>query len=225
VANVRLHATTSERPVDRRGTENLTPLPEFLPDCREAAVAKVYTDFAIRFDGNSYSVPPWTVGRQVLVKADHHTLTVYRKDKVIATHQRSWQRKQRIELAWHREAAMAGMRRQWQSAEVAAFASFGEEARLYLEHIARAGLPLRKNVLRLLALKDQYGLISLNAAIHKTLLKNAYGAQYIENILRQDSMPVKTHPPVRLQQERLNHIRLEEPNLAEFDAFVLRYRR
>lgn len=225
VANVRLHATTGERPVDRRGAENITPLPEFLPDCREAAAAKVHTDFAIRFDGNSYSVPPWTVGKQVLVKADHHTLTVYLKDKVIATHQRSWQRKQRIEHACHREAAQAGMRRQWQSAEVAAFASLGEEARLYLEHIARAGLPLRKNVLRLLALKDQYGLISLNAAIHKALLKNAYGAQYIENILRQDSMPVKTHPPVRLQQERLNHIRLEEPNLAEFDAFVLRNRR
>ncbi|MEW6288522.1 MAG: IS21 family transposase [Thermodesulfobacteriota bacterium] len=225
VANIRLHATTGERPIHRLSAENLAPLPEFLPDCRETAVAKVHTDFAIRFDGNSYSTPPWAVGRQVVVKADHHTLTVYLKDKAIVTHERSWLRKQRIELACHREAAVKSMRRQWQSSEVAAFAALGEEARLYLEHLANAGLPLRKNVARLLALKDGYGLIAFNAALKRALLKNAYGAQYIENILRQDSTPVKTHPPVRLQEERLNHIRLEEPNLAEFDAFVLKNRR
>jgi transposase len=224
IANRRLHATTGERPVDRAQKETLASLPQYLPDCRESAIAKVHTDFSIRFDANSYSTPPWTVGRQVLVKADSYTLTVSFKDKAIVTHQRSWHRKQRIELPAHREAASKGVRRQWQSREVAAFASLGEDARRYLEHIANAALPLKKNVSKLLALKDKYGVVAVIAAVQRALLKNAYGANYIENILLQDNAPVKNHPPVRLQQERLNRIRLDEPNLAEFDAFVLKNR-
>jgi transposase len=225
VANVRLHATTGQRPIDRAKDEVLTPLPDLLPDCRETAMAKVHTDFSIRFDANSYSTPPWTVGKQVLVKADNHTLTVYLKDKAIVSHQRSWQRKQRVELPGHREAAIKGMHRQWQSAEVSAFAALGEDARLYLLSLAKASLPIKKNVARLLALKDTYGSIALIGAVRRALLKNAYGAQYIENILRQENTPIKHHPPVYLQDQRLNHIRLEEPNLAEFDAFVLKNRR
>ncbi len=224
VANVRKHATTGERPIDRAKSEALTPMPELLPDCRESALAKVHTDFSIHFDGNSYSTPPWAVGKQVFVKADHHTLTVYLKDKIIVTHQRSWERKQRIELPQHRQAAIKGLQRQWQSAEVAAFAALGEDARRYLELIALARLPLRKNVAKLLALKDVYGAVAVMAAVQKALLKNACGAHYIENILLQECSPVTPHAPVRLKEERLNHIRLEEPNLAEFDAFVLKNR-
>jgi hypothetical protein len=117
------------------------------------------------------------------------------------------------------------MHRQWQSAEVSAFAALGEDARLYLLSLAKASLPIKKNVARLLALKDTYGSIALIGAVRRALLKNAYGAQYIENILRQENTPIKHHPPVYLQDQRLNHIRLEEPNLAEFDAFVLKNRR
>ncbi len=225
VANVRIHATTGVRPIDRAKEEVLSPLPQLLPDCRESSMAKVHTDFSIRFDGNTYTCPPWCVGKQVLVKADFLTLTIYLKDKVIATHSRCWQRKQRIELPAHREAAIKGMRRQWQSEEVAAFATLGEVARRYLEQIAKARLPIRKNVARLLDLKDKYGPAALMAAIEKAMMKTAWGADYIENILLQDSTPVQKQPPVRLKEDRLNHIRLEEPNLADFDAFVLKNRR
>jgi len=222
LANCRLHATTAQRPVDRALQEQLRPLPDFLPDCRESAVLKVHTDFCIHFDANTYTTPPWAVGKQVVVKADQQTLSIYLKEKLIATHQRSWERKQRIELPEHREAVLKGMRRQWQSEEVALFASLGEDARLYLEHMAAARLPLRKNVGKLLVLKDRYGLVAFLASLQKALINKAFGAHYIENILVQDHTPTKDHPPLQLKEERLNRIRLEEPNLAEFDAFVLR---
>lgn len=167
-------------------------------------------------------LPPWAVGKQVVVKADQETLSIYLKEKLIATHQRSWERKQRIELPEHREAVLKGMRRQWQSEEVALFASLREEARGYLEHIAAARLPLRKNVSKLLVLKDRYGLVAFLASLQKALINRAFGAHYVENILVQDHTPSKDHPLLQLKEERLNRIRLEEPNLAEFDAFVLR---
>jgi hypothetical protein len=37
--------------------------------------------------------------------------------------------------------------------------------------------------------------------------------------------PKTLHPPVRLKQEKLNRIRLDEPSLAEYDAFVIKRRK
>jgi len=74
VANIRLHSTTGERPIDRFKSQTMRSLPPFLPDCRDTASAKIYPDFSVRFDANSYTVPPWAIGRLVIVKADTQTL-------------------------------------------------------------------------------------------------------------------------------------------------------
>src|SRR4030042_1303946 len=41
IANVRIHGTTGQRPIRRFQAQALRPLPEFLPDCRDTASAKV----------------------------------------------------------------------------------------------------------------------------------------------------------------------------------------
>jgi transposase len=224
VANVRIHGTTGQRPIERFQPQALRPLPKILPDCRDTAPAKVHSDFSVRFDGNSYTVPPWAVGKQVIVKADHQTLTIYLKEKTIATHPRSYKHRERIELPAHREAALKQKRRLWQSDQVQAFISLGEEAKSYLEHLSATQEPLKKTLEKLLALKDEYGPYALIQAIQRATLHHAYGAHYIENILYQERTPQTPHPPVRLQQEKLNRIRLEEPSLAEYDAFIIKRR-
>jgi len=225
VASVRVHSTTGEKPISRFKVEAMRPLPEFLPDCRDRAPAKVYPDFSIRFDANNYTLPPWAIGKQVTVKADHHTLTVYLKERPIATHVRSWERRKRIELPSHKEAALKEKRKLWRSEEVAAFISLGEEAKSYLERLADTNQPIKKNLKKMLALKDEYGSYALIEAIKRATLHNAYGAHYIENILYQEMTPNKNYPPVRLKSEALNNIRLEEPSLAEYDAFVIKRRK
>jgi transposase len=223
-ANRRLHNTTGERPVDRFRPEAMRPLPEFLPDCRDTATVKVSADFAVRFDGNAYTVPPWAVGKQVTVKADNQKVAIYFKEKSIATHRRSWQRKERIESAAHRQAAQKHQRRLWHSQDVAALISLGEDAKTYIERLAAARTCLKSNIRRLLSLKDEYGAYALVEAIKRAISHSAYGADYIENILYQDMTPQRQHPPVQLKEERLNRIRLQEPCLAEYDAFVVKRR-
>jgi predicted DNA-binding protein (UPF0251 family) len=56
------------------------------------------------------------------------------------------------------------------------------------------------------------------------MLHKAYGAEYIRSILHQESTPKKQHPPVKLKNEELNAIRLAEPSLAEYDAYILKGR-
>jgi transposase len=222
VANARLHATTGQRPRDRFDPRAMRPLPDLLPDCRDTAQAKVHTDFCVHFDGNTYTVPPWLVGKTLTGKADHHQVTCYLKDKAVATHPRCWQRKQRLELPQHREMAHKHHRRAWHFQEVAALLSLGEVAKTYLERLARTQQPLTKGVKKLLALKDDYGAHALLEAMQRALRHQAIGVHYIENILYQEMTPQRQHPPVRLKQAHLNHIRLEEPSLAEYDAFVSR---
>ena len=182
------------------------------------------TSFVDRFDANTYTVPPWAIGKQVIVKADHHTLTIYLRGKAIATHTRSYKRKERIELPAHKEAALRQKRKLWRSEQVQAFISLGEEAKTYLERLSATHEPLKKNLEKLLALKDQYGPYALIEAIKRATIHNAYGAHYIENILYQQMTPKTHHPPVKLKDEKLNRIRLEQPSLAEYDAFVIKRR-
>jgi transposase len=224
-ANQRVHATTGERPIERFRPEAMRPLPDFLPDCRDQAMAKVHSDFSIHFDANTYTVPPWAIGRQVMVKADHHTVTIYLKDKAIAVHPRCWHRKQRIELTQHRDAARKHLQSHWVSEEMAAFISLGEEAKTYIEHLAALQKPLKKTVQKLLRLKDEYGSQCLMEAVRKALNHRAFGADYIENILYQEMTPQREHPPVKLNRQHLDRIRLEQPSLAEYDTFILERRK
>lgn len=221
-ANVRVHNTTGERPIQRFKPGAMIPLPNPLPDCRDMEVAKVHADFCIHFDGNTYTAPPWLIGKDVVVKADHKTVTIYFKDEVAATHERSWLRRHRAELPWHHEEAQKHRQRHWQSDEAAILLSLGESVKTYLERLAATDLPLRKSIRKLVALMDEYGSKALCDAIGQATLHNAFGADYIENILYQQMSPQRTHPPVRLSEDALNRIRLEEPSLAEYDAFIIK---
>jgi len=225
VANVRIHQGTGERPKERLAKVKLKPLPELLLDCRETLTLKVYKDFSVKFDGNAYSTPPWVIGKQVTLKADQNTVTVFRKQNQICAHNRSWDRKQRIETPYHREQVKKLQRKLWLDKDISAFSSLGQQAVEYLQALVDAKLPIKKNVSKLLSLKDEYGAVSIVYAIKKALVHNAIGADYIENILYQEMTTQKKHPPVRLKNEKLNNIRLPEPSLAEYDAHVLKRRK
>ena len=222
VANVRIHQTTGKRPVDRLSQVRLRPLPDLLPDCRQIQQLKVHKDFAVRFDGNVYTTPPWAIGKQVALKADQNTVTIFCQEKKIATHNRCWQRGERIETASHKEQVKKLKRKLWQNKDIAAFSSLGSEAVVYLDALCRARQPMKKNVSKLLSLKDDYGAASVIYAIKKALIHNAIGADYIENILYQEMTPKKHHRPVRLKKEALNRIRLPEPSLGEYDAHAIK---
>ena len=88
--------------------------------------------------------------------------------------------------------------------------------------MATTHAPLKKQVKKLLALKDDYGAQALLDAMQRATLHQAFGAHYIENILYQEMTPQRQHPPVRRKQPHLNEIRLEAPTLADYDAFVLK---
>jgi len=225
VANVRIHQTTGERPLERFQPDRLRPLPKALPDVRETACPRVSKDFAIPFDANYYTVPPWAVSRRVTVKATLDQVYIYHLDQLIATHHRTWERRRRIEAPEHVAEARKNLGRQWRSDPVVVLLSLGPEVKDYLEHMVGSGMALKKNVQKMLVLKDEYGPQALIEAVSRAADHKAYGADYIENILHREMRPRKNHAPVKLQHKYLNDIQLEETSLADFDSFVLKRRR
>lgn len=224
VANVRIHHTTGEKPMDRFQPQAMRPLPEFLPDCRDVVILKVHSDFSVRFDANTYSVPPWTIGKSLTLKADHNTVSIYHQDKLIAEHRRCWQRRQRIEDQRHKEAARKHKDRYWPSPQAAQIIALGQEAETFLEKIMEHKQPFTKGLKRLIALKQEYGPWALVTAMKKAATHQAFGLDYLENILYQEMTPQKRLPPLILKNEYLNQIQLEVPSLAEYDALILKRR-
>ena len=222
IANQRRHQTTGKRPARLFTNSSLRPLPAPLPDFRETETLRVDKYFAIRFDANTYTVPPRLVGRQVTVKADSRTVTIYHKEKQVAVHRRSWKKKKRVELPSHGEQIRRLRKKLLMDRQIMVFMSLGQEATDYLEKLADASQPIKKTVERLLSLNDIYGTPSLICALRKALSHKLYGFAYIQNILHQEMTPVRTHPPVTLKNGELNDIRLPEPNLAEYDAIALK---
>jgi len=222
VANIRIHQTTGQHPVDRFEKVRLRSLPELLPDCRETHSLMVHKDFAVRYDGNCYTAPPWAIGKTATVKADQASVLVYLKDKRIAVHQRCWQRKQRIETPSHQQQVKKLRKRLWHDRQVAAFLSLGPVAVNYLKGLCDAGQPVKKQVKRLLVLKDRYGTEAVIYALAQSMACKAWGADYVENIVHQEMTPKNDHPPVRLKNDSLNHIRLNQPCLAAYDAHILK---
>ncbi len=104
------------------------------------------------------------------------------------------------------------------------FLSLGETALQYLDKLSELRLPLKKNITALLSLGDEYGEAALRYGLKTSLAKKAIGADYVRNILYREMTPVSNHPPVRLDQEELNEIRLTTPSLAEYDAVALKRR-
>lgn len=224
-ANQRHHQTTGQKPADRLDKSALRPLPEPLPAYRETETLTVYKDFGIRFDNNIYTVPPRLVGKKVTLKADSRTIWIYYKDKQVATHVSTWQKKKRLELPSHSEQVKRLKKKIFMDKQVRVFMSLGQDAVDYLEKLADAAQPLKKTVEHLLKLNEEYGNSAFIYALQKAKAHKLYGVSYVQNILYQEMTPVTCHPPVHLKNEDLNAIRLPRPNLAEYDAIAAQRRK
>lgn len=105
VAEVRIHGTTFERPIDRfEGAERMALRlignhPSYLKSRWEER--KVASDFRIDIDTNRYSVPPGLVGEVVDVLIEQDLIQVHFQDRIVAEHSVATGRHQVVEDPGH----------------------------------------------------------------------------------------------------------------------------
>jgi transposase len=89
-ANVRVHATTQQRPMDLLSAEGLTPLAAAAPyPLVGRSARKVSVEGFVHLEGSRYSVSPEHVGKEVVVEVGEQRLTIRAGDLVLAEHPRA----------------------------------------------------------------------------------------------------------------------------------------
>jgi hypothetical protein len=224
VANVRLHDTTRERPVDRFRQEcsQFRSLPSIPFDTDEIVPAVVNPHARIEFDGNRYSTPPQFVRRPVTIRASRAEVRVLHEGQVVAQHVRCYERRQLIVSVDHRLAALALRKRSRGTAAENEFDALGPEARQF--HLRLKSQPVKTGVhlRRLLGLARLYGTVELLGAIARALELATYDAAYVENLLlaerRRRELPTPTLPTPR-RRELIDEIELDPTDPAIYDRF------
>jgi transposase len=224
VANVRIHETTRERPVDRFQKERslLRALPTIPFDTDEIVPAVVTPHARIEFDGNRYSVPPTLARRPVSIRADRDEVRILHQGQLAAQHVRCYQRGQLIVLPDHRLAALALSRRSRSSALEQAFDALGPEAREFHLHLRKQPVKTGVHLRRLLGLARLYGTAELLGAISGALELATYDAAYVENLLlaerRRRALPTPALPSPK-RRELIDEIELEPADPSVYDRF------
>jgi len=187
VANVRVHETTRERPVDRFEQEQplLRALPAGRFDTDELVTAVASSHARVRFDTNRYSVPTKVARKTVLVRADPRQVRVLYQGEEVACHVRSFERRQLICQDEHLLEAKTQRRRQAKSAVEEEFDGLGEAAETF--HLQLLSRPVKPQVhlRRLLKLVRLYGREEVLAAIQQANQYETYDAEYVEAIVHQ----------------------------------------
>jgi hypothetical protein len=101
--NHTVHRATEKKPADLLQDEKLRPLPQkpwnnvFIhPPVKTTKTAMMI------FDTNSYSVPDYLVGKSLSIHSTPDTVKIYDGDKQVASHPRSFERRQQIINPLHR---------------------------------------------------------------------------------------------------------------------------
>jgi transposase len=224
VANVRLHDSTRERPIDRFQQERalLRQLPVIPFDTDEVVAAVVSPHARIAFDGNRYSVPPQFVRRPLTIRANRAELRLLHEGQVVAQHVRSYERGQLLVLPDHHLAALTLRLRPSQQALEQDFDAWGPEARAF--HVGLNSRPVKTSVhlRRLLKLAQLYGRTEVLAAIARAVELATYDAAGVENLLlaerRRRQLPTPTLPTPK-RRELIDDIELEPADPALYERF------
>lgn len=222
VANVRLHATTKERPIDRfqKERDRLRPLPAIPFDTDEILSVVVTPHARVHYDGNRYSVPPTLVRKAVMLRASAGVVRILDQGQEVARHDRCYEKGQLLLHPDHRLAALKMRRRRQADQREEEFDALGPEAREF--HRKLLAMPIKPTVhlRRLLGLVQIYGRKEVLAAVGSALQYQTYDAAYVETLLLQERRRRELPSPTPLQPKRrelIEDIYLEEPNPAHYD--------
>ena len=224
VANVRLHQTTRERPIDRFEQERalLRPLPDIPFDTDEVVPAIVSPHARIAFDGNRYSVPPQFVRKSLTVRANRDELRLLHEGQVVAQHVRSYERGQLLVLPEHQLAALSHRQPPQQQSLAQQFDAWGPEARAFHLELNRRPVKSSVHLRRLLGLAKLYGRREVLAAIRRALELATYDAAYVENLLlaqrRRRQLPTPTLPSPQ-RRELIDDIEPDHADPALYERY------
>lgn len=202
VANVRLHGETHRQPNDLFAQEKprLKPLPLMPYDCAVVRPIGANGCCHVVLDTNRYSVPHLYASQKLTLKLYPEQLLLFHHEKLIATHPRSYDRRQKVSHPDHTRE-LVGQRKQARDQTLRlTFLALSAHAEPYARKLEDKRLNTRHHLQKIVALSEIYGPEKVDRALQDALAFEAYGCEYIANILEQRERPGA--PPAALHLTR-----------------------
>lgn len=222
-ANNRVHEVTGKVPslvFQHEEKPVLRPLPDTPFETDDIESAMVTKSFRIRFDRNTYSVPPRLVGQSVVVRANDEWVRIFLGTKEIARHHRDWRVGQDVEDAAHRQAALQTKPGAQRDGLPPMLQGMGEVAVRYFKIAAAGTKSLHRETVRLVFLAEVYGPQVTAEAMAEVMQSGHVGADYVEYVLRQKKGLVPGAAPLKLGRPEFDEVCLPEPDLSVYDALL-----
>ena len=216
VANVRLHGETKCKPSERFAQEKsrLRPLPAMAYDCAVMRPTSANGCCRVVLDTNRYTVPYLYASQKLTLKIYPEQLLLYHHEKLIATHLRSYDRRQDVRNPDHIQELVVQRHRAREQTFLQAFLSLGPQAELYVRRLQEKRLNAPHHIQKIVALSQIYGADKLAHALDDALKFEAFGCEYIANILEQrERQPVVPSPLHLTRRQDLLDLDLPAANL------------
>jgi len=179
-------------------TKHLLALPENpYPTDEQVAVTVNKTPYA-RFDLNDYSVPHDYVQRTLTVVSNLQEVRILNGQEILATHPRSFDKGQQIEITAHIDALLEHKHQASQHRGTDRLAQAVPQSRDLLTQAADRGEPLGRITAALLDLLDRYGATELQAAIQEALQRDVPHPNAVRMALERRREARELPPPVEI---------------------------
>jgi transposase len=175
---------------------HLLALPDNAFECEEKLPVAIGKTPYIRFDQNDYSVPHEYVRRRDLVViASLERVRICKGADIIATHERCWDKQQRIENPHHIKALVEHKRGARKHQGMDRLRNAAPASVVFLHRAAERGLNLGNITGRLLTLLDECGATELDAALVEINVRGVVHVPAVRMLIEQ-RRHAKGRPPL-----------------------------
>lgn len=219
-ANLRIHGETQRKPLDLFQEEKpfLRPLPLRPYDCAVIRPVSSNRCCRIEFEGNRYSVPHLYASQKLTLKIEPERLYLFHHEKLIATHLRSYDRRQKITDPDHEKELLAQRKRARHQTLLLAFLNLTPQAEAYGRRLQEKRLNSPHHIQKIVALSEIYGPEKVARALEDALHFEAFGCEYIANILLQRERTPATPSALHLTHHQdLLDLEVPSPDLNIYD--------
>jgi transposase len=185
VANVRVHAETKKSPQALFQEETLQPLPAAEYDVGVVRLAHATRRCRIHMDGNRYSVPAEYAGTRLTVRVYPDKLIISHEQRLVAEHERRYDRGQDIENPDHVRQLLMQRKRAREQNLLRQFFRLSPLAEAYYQQLQIHRMNPRSHARKIVALSEIYGIDEVARALADAAEFQAFSSEYIANILEQ----------------------------------------
>lgn len=222
IANVRIHGETKKKPTEMFADEKtlLKPLPAFPYDTATISQVRASSQFRVAFDANRYTVPAEYAGHPLTLKAYPDRICLYHQEKLIARHDRSYDRQKDFEDPDHPKPLLAERRKARDQVIIKSFLDLSPRAADYLGALTNKRLNPLAHARKIVALSEIYGPKAVARAMDDAFEFQAFSSEYIANLLEQRARPPLEPAALHLTRgEDMLELEVKPPNMTIYKVF------